>query len=111
VILFSSQKGRDALKSLLHAMKFHDTVHRRIKQQLKTDNEVDPSTMYLKVLAESHEWTVKNFAAFIAKLDAMVRAVQCFSVGHKAKLTTTTRLNNSGLAIGFRALQRPRLQV
>ncbi len=59
--------GRDALKALLNAMKFY---HLLSTSNITPNrwNIIDPDVT--KLMSESHEWTVKYFAAFVAKLDA-----------------------------------------
>jgi hypothetical protein len=63
--------GRDALKSLLHAMKFEKSVSGLKASQFDVEKSLRHPVIS-ELLIQSHEWTNEAFPKFIAQLDAKV---------------------------------------
>ena len=61
--------GQDSLKALLNVMKFYESI---ATSSITPDRWSLENGDVVKLLEESHHWTVDNFPAFVAKLDAMV---------------------------------------
>lgn len=63
--------GRDMLKSLLHAMKFENSLAKLEASSFDTKKPITHPVI-AELLTQSYEWTNDKLPQFIAKLDAKV---------------------------------------